>query len=114
MGRAGCPRGGDYGGPDAAAPNAIRSFDPQAGPSADTWDFAYSHGPVMRMVIALGPGDAFAGRNILPGGQSGLNDSEHFTDQVKVWLGNKSWDMDFTPAAVAAGAIGREHYVPGS
>src|SRR5690606_11800425 len=36
--------------------------------------FDYGYGPTFRMVIALGP-DGVEGRNVLPGGQSGLNDS---------------------------------------
>lgn len=104
----GFPRPGDYGSPDAAAPNAIRSF----APGKPTWDFTYSHGPIMRMVIALGPGDSpTTGRNILPGGQSGLTDSPHFTDQVKLWLGNKTWTMHLRLGDVVANTVRAERFV---
>ncbi len=102
----GFPRPGDYGGPDAAAPNAIRGYNG----GAASWNFRYSHGPVMRMVIELGPGDAKKGENIIPGGQSALTDSDNFDDQVRVWLGNKTWTMPLTVEAVTKAAIGREVY----
>ena len=62
-------------------------------------DHTYGSGPVFRMVIALGP-DGAEGVNILPGGQSGLNDSEHFADQAAAWLGNETWPMHTTVDAV--------------
>ena len=105
----GFPRPGDYGAVDAAAPNALRSAH---FPDSGERDFSYSHGPNMRMVIALGGDNGFSGRNILPGGQSALADSPHFDDQVGVWLGNQTWPMRLSPASVAEGATGREVFRP--
>lgn len=114
----GFPRPGDYGAVDAAAPNAIRSahYGPAAGGGAH--DMSYSHGPIMRMVIALYGPDAkhpvgrIAGRTILPGGQSALLDSPFFADQVRLWLGNQTQEMHFSPLDVVAHQQGHEVYEP--
>src|SRR5690606_38022292 len=71
----------------------------------------YGSGPVFRMVFALGP-DGVQGRNILPGGQSGLTDSRHFADQAALWLGNDTWPTRLTPSEVAEGATHRETFAP--
>ena len=55
----GFPRGGYYGSVDAAAPNAVRgAVYGEAGASPPPRDMTYSHGPIMRMVIALHGPDA--------------------------------------------------------
>lgn len=72
--------------------------------------FDYDYGPTFRMVIALGP-DGVEGRNVIPGGQSGLNDSPFFADQAALWLGNDTLPMRFTVAEVVQGATGRETFV---
>jgi len=74
-------------------------------------DFTHGSGPAMRLVFALKDGQV-QGRFILPGGQSALVDSPHFDDQVRLWLANDYYTVRFAPADVAAGAIGREVYVP--
>jgi penicillin amidase len=71
----------------------------------------YGSGPVFRMVMALKDG-AFEGVNILPGGQSALTDSDFFADQAAKWLGNETVPMRLTPEQVAAGATGRETFLP--
>lgn len=71
------------------------------------YDFDYGDGPVFRFVAALGE-SGFEAWNILPGGQSGLNDSPHFADQARLWLANEAVPMPMDPAAVAAQAVGRE------
>jgi penicillin amidase len=73
--------------------------------------FSYGSGPVFRMVIALGP-DGVSGQNIIPGGQSGLNDSPYFADQAALWLGNEAMPMRFTVEEVVEGGITRESYLP--
>lgn len=73
--------------------------------------FDYGSGPVFRMVISLGP-DGVTGQNILPQGQSGLNDSPFFDDQAKLWLGNETIPMWIDPADVAAHATSREEILP--
>ena len=105
----GFPRPGDYGAVDAAAPNALRSAH---FPDDGVRDFSYSHGPNMRMVIALGGAAGFEGQNIVPGGQSALSESPHFADQLPLWLGNKTTPMRLSAKSVAAGASGREVFAP--
>jgi penicillin amidase len=74
-------------------------------------DFSYGSGPVMRMAIALGP-KGVRGYNIVPGGQSGLNDSPHYADQAAMWLANEALPMHFTVDAVVKHAELREQLVP--
>jgi penicillin amidase len=74
-------------------------------------DHTYGSGPVFRMVIALGP-DGAEGVNVLPGGQSGLNDSPYFADQAALWLGNETWPMHTRLEAVLADAVSVERYQP--
>lgn len=79
-------------------------------PGFDAYDFSYGSGPVFRMVIALG--DQPSGRNILPGGQSGLNDAEAYADQAALWLGNQTVPMHLSVEEVIASASGRETFAP--
>ena len=64
------------------------------------------------MVIALYPDGRVAGQNIVPGGQSGLTDSPHFADQLRLWLGNQATPIRFHVDEIVDGAVGREAYVP--
>lgn len=73
-------------------------------------DFTHSSGPVFRMVITLGGGDFVSGRNVIPGGQSALVDSDYFADQNALWLANETLPMHFHAADVAANATGHELY----
>ncbi|HMV68533.1 MAG TPA: penicillin acylase family protein, partial [Myxococcota bacterium] len=70
-------------------------------------DFDYGDGPVFRFVTALGP-SGFEAYNVLPGGQSGLNDSPLFADQARLWLANDTIPLPLDPADVAAIGVGRE------
>ena len=79
-----------------------------------TEDFDYGSGPVFRMVVAVGGPDDTEGVNIIPGGQSGLSDDEHFADQAALWLANETIPMRLSPEQVVDGAEGREVYVPGT
>lgn len=92
------PRPGDWFAVDAANP-------PTRGP-----DYAYSSGPVMRMVIELGPSGFVRGQNIVPGGQSGVAGSPHFSDQAALWLGNRAYPMHWTVADVIAHATAHETF----
>ncbi len=76
-----------------------------------TTEFMYGSGPVFRMVIALGP-DGAEGVNILPGGQSGLKESEYWADQAALWLGNDTLPMLTTVDAVIGAASHRETFTP--
>lgn len=94
------PRGGDYFSVDAA------------GPSTDSGRYyTYTHGPVMRMVIALDDGKV-SGQTILPGGQSGNTRSPQFADQAAKWLGNQVQPIRYHAEDVVEGATTRERYLP--
>ncbi|HVM96595.1 MAG TPA: penicillin acylase family protein [Candidatus Acidoferrales bacterium] len=93
------PRPGDQWGVDG--PN----------PGFSGTDFTYGSGPVMRMVFALRDGEV-SGLNIIPGGQSGLTDSPHFSDQAALWLGNQAYTLRFKLDDVLAGSMGHEVYQP--
>ena len=93
------PRGGDQWSVDAG------------NPGFGATSFTHGSGPVMRMVIGLKDGKV-EGRNILPGGQSGLRESPHFADQAALWLANDTVPLRFHLDEVVAGAVGREVYVP--
>lgn len=80
-------------------------------------DATYGSGPTFRMVIAVGDAKPYAeggtgGRNVVPGGQSGLNDSPHFADQAALWLGNKALPMRLHWKDVVAGAERRVAFAP--
>ena len=98
-GLVGFPRSGDAYGVDAAHPG-LRAQR-----------FEYRNGPVFRLVVELTPERA-RGTVVLPGGQSGLNDSPHFADQAALWLGNQTLPLRFELDDVVAGATGREVYLP--
>jgi len=89
------PRGGDQYSVDASNPGFSGT------------NFTYGSGPVMRMVISLKSGDV-GGVNIIPGGQSSLIDSDFFSDQAELWLGNKTLPLRFHVNDVVAGATHRE------
>ncbi|MCB9741374.1 MAG: penicillin acylase family protein, partial [Alphaproteobacteria bacterium] len=85
------PRPGDQNSVDAANPGGSGTR------------FSYGSGPVFRTVIALGP-DGAEGINVIPGGSSGLVDSEHFADQAALWLGNETLPLHFELDAVLGDA----------
>jgi penicillin amidase len=89
------PRGGDMWAVDAA------------NPGIDGDDFTHGNGPVMRMIIGLKDGEVI-GLNVIPGGQSGRNDSPHFADQLRLWLENNAYPLRFHTLDVVSGATGRE------
>ena len=80
------PRPGDNWGVDAANPGFGK------GKTA-------GNGPIMRMVIQLN-GDQVRVANVLPGGQSGLNNSENFADQLRLWLANEAIELPYQPEEV--------------
>ncbi|MBK8697231.1 MAG: penicillin acylase family protein [Deltaproteobacteria bacterium] len=98
----GFPRPGDQWGVDAA----------NSGFGGES--FTFGSGPTYRMVVALRRGmpDAMEGRNVIPGGQSGLNNSEFYDDQARLWLGNRALPMLLSADAVVAAATGHEVLVP--
>jgi penicillin amidase len=82
-----------------------------ANPGFGLGDWTHGSGPVFRMVVALGEGGV-RGQNIIPGGQSGLPASEHFDDQVQLWLANETVPMRYLPDEVVEGATGLERFAP--
>jgi len=73
--------------------------------------FRHGSGPVMRMVFALGQGD-IEGVNVIPGGQSGILDSEHYDDQLELWLANEALPVPITVDEVVAAAVTRVTFHP--
>jgi len=100
----GFPRPGDQWGVDAA----------NSGFGGES--FTFGSGPTYRMVVSLRRGmpDATEGRNVIPGGQSGLNNSgnEFFDDQARLWLGNRTLPMLLSSTSVVAAATGHEVLTP--
>jgi penicillin amidase len=73
--------------------------------------YSFGNGPVMRMVFRMEPGNV-TGVNVIPGGQSAIAASPHFSDQARLWLANDVLPARFELADVLAGATGREVYTP--
>ncbi len=96
--------------PGFPRPGDIKAVD-AANFSGSGESFTYGSGPVFRMVIRLGP-DGVSGANVLPGGQSGLTHSEHFSDQAELWLANEALPLHFAPEDVVAHGESREIYAP--
>ncbi len=92
------PRPGDWFSVDAANP-------PISGP-----DYVYRNGPVMRMVIELGPEGFVRGQNVIPAGQSGIVAFPTYKDQAALWLGNQTYPMRWTVEDVVAHAIDHETF----
>ncbi|MBU0550613.1 penicillin acylase family protein [Myxococcota bacterium] len=95
----GYPRGGDNFNVDAAHPQFFGDR------------FEYRDGAVMRMVVRFDQGRV-EGRNVIPGGQSGLVESPHFADQAALWLGNESAPLRFHLDQVLEGATSRAVFTP--
>jgi len=123
------PRDGDQWNVDAANPGFSGTR------------FTYGSGPVMRMVVSM-KGGVVKGRNIIPGGQSGIpvlpdgddnphfadqaapykqrpvgermnaDDNPHFADQAAPWLANDAYPLRFLAEDVIAGVTGHEVYGP--
>ncbi|MBI5512753.1 MAG: penicillin acylase family protein [Deltaproteobacteria bacterium] len=74
--------------------------------------FTYGSGPNFRMVIQLREGMPMRGQNVLPGGQSGLTTSPNYSDQARLWLGNRALPIQLEGPAVVAAAVSRERFLP--
>jgi penicillin amidase len=83
-----------------------------ANSGTDGVEFDNAYGSVWRLVVALGGEKGFEAYNVLPGGQSGLTDSEHFADQARLWLGNQYLPVWLDVPDVAAHAGRRETFTP--
>jgi len=77
----------------------------------DLGHYRYAVGPVMRMVIALGP-DGADGVNVVPAGQSARPGDPHFDDQAALWLGNRALPLRWPVAAAVAAAKRRVVFAP--
>jgi penicillin amidase len=73
--------------------------------------FRHGSGPVMRMAFALGPED-IEGINVIPGGQSGILESEHYDDQLALWLANDTLPLPITVDEVVDAAVTRVTFHP--
>jgi penicillin amidase len=82
------PRPGDQFAVDAANPGLTGT------------NHTHGSGPVMRMLIELSADGTVGGRNILPGGQSALTDSDFFADQAALWLANETIPLYFHVADI--------------
>ncbi|MFT6232719.1 MAG: penicillin amidase, partial [Myxococcota bacterium] len=76
--------------------------------SGTHWD--YDFGPSFRLIVALGPNGEVSGQNILPGGQSAVLDSDHYTDQVPLWLSNTALPIHWTVDEVVANGLERHTF----
>ena len=56
--------------------------------------------------------DGVEGRNVIPGGQSGITDSENFSDQAALWLANETVPVRYTVDEVLEGAVERITFTP--
>ena len=92
------PRPGDQWGVDAANPGF-------------GGDYTFGNGPVMRMTIQLNNGRV-SGYNIVPGGQSGLEESPHILDQLRMWLANDAYPIRYHLDEVVEGASARWRFTP--
>jgi penicillin amidase len=104
----GFPRHGDKFGVDAS------DFSFSAGQGdlpGNRNDFAYSDGPVMRMVVEMIPGKIQA-FNVLPAGQSASATSPHYDDQSKLWVENQASPMHFSTPDVRQYETSRIRLIP--
>jgi penicillin amidase len=65
----------------------------------------------MRMAFALGPDDV-EGVNVIPGGQSGILESDHYDDQLALWLANETLPLPITVDEVVDAAVTRVTFYP--
>ena len=82
-----------------------------ADPGTSGGSFDFDSGPVFRMVISLGS-NGMQGQNVIPGGQSGLGDSEFYADQAMMWLSGEALPLYMEANDVAGSATGRETFTP--
>jgi len=61
----------------------------------------------MRLAVRM-KGDDTEAEDVIPGGESGLTSRKHFTDQAKLWLGNKAPPSELDPKDVAKSGKSRE------
>ena len=94
-----------YAFPGFPRPGDADSIDAAGGISDSR--YGYGSGPVMRMVVEMDPA-GITGVSVLPGGQSGHADSDHFADQAALWLGNDTFPLRFYVDDVIAAADKRE------
>ena len=92
------PRAGDQWNVDAANPGF-------------GGDYTFGNGAVMRMTIQL-DGDRVRGYNIVPGGQSGLEESPHVLDQLKLWLAHEAYPLRYHFNEVIEGTQARWRFTP--
>jgi len=78
--------------------------------STSGFNYDNAYGPTARMVVEL-LADGAVGVNALPGGQAASPDSDHFSDQAKIWLSNDTVKISTIPSVVAENAVRRESFI---
>jgi penicillin amidase len=73
-------------------------------------DFRVLHGPSMRQITDFASPDASL--SVLPGGESGIPASEHYDDQLRLWLRGEYHPWPLSRAAVDAVAAHRLRLQP--
>ncbi|MCB9664694.1 MAG: penicillin acylase family protein [Alphaproteobacteria bacterium] len=74
--------------------------------------FDSDYGAAWRLVVALGGDQGFEAYNVIPGGQSGILESEHFADQAALWVANDYLPVQLYPEDVAAAGTARITFKP--
>jgi penicillin amidase len=59
-------------------------------PKASPFSFAYTNGPVQRLVVELDPAAGPLAKNALPGGAVWDDKSPHFRDEAELWRRNQN------------------------
>lgn len=95
----GYPRAGDVYSVDASSPGY------------DDTNFTYGHGPAMRHITELAPGQEPVTWLALPGGQSADRSSGHFRDLMDdYWADNEYFILPWTPPDIIAAAESRTRF----
>lgn len=63
----------------------------------------------MRFVVAMG--ETIRAENVLPGGQSGAPGAPHYTDQLDLWVENRTHPILFDEEEIKAAAVKVERFV---
>jgi len=74
-------------------------------------DFNFSNGPSRRTVSVLAP-SGIETHQVLPGGQSGNPGTEHFGDQLPLWLTNRFHPLFTDPVAVVNNGATWQDFLP--
>ena len=82
---------------------AVRADEPE--------EFIFSHGPSRRYVAEVRP-DGIRAFNVIPGGESGVPGTDHFGDQLPLWLANDYHPVFFSQHEVQGNATSWQDFYP--